>query len=133
MSLSPHEIVSTICPELSGSPSLPVYLEMAAETIEAGFFGSLYNYALAYKACHFFIVMGDEQGGGGSGNDQAGSAVTSMSEGAESISFAVPTPTEDSGTLTSTKYGKMLLELMASRPTMNVNRGGPGFLGGFSR
>jgi hypothetical protein len=37
MSLSPERIIETVCPELSGSPSLPVYLEMAAAVTSRGF------------------------------------------------------------------------------------------------
>jgi hypothetical protein len=124
MSLSPSQIIATICPELSGSPSLPVYLEMAVEVTDKGFFGSLYNMAIAYRACHLFTIYGDTQGGGGSGNAAAGTApIASMSEGSVSISYAVSAPATD-GTgsdLDNTKFGKMLLSLTKSRPRMGVN------------
>jgi hypothetical protein len=133
MALSPEQIIATICPELSGSPSLPVYREMAVQYIMVnyvqGFFRSLYFTALAYLVCHFFSTMGDSQGGGGSGNPYAGVPVSGMSENGESISFAVTaaSPGEENS-LRSSKYGIMFLELVKQlkkqRITMGVNSGG---------
>jgi hypothetical protein len=124
MALSPRQIITAICPELSGSPSLPVFLEMAAEVTDKGFYGAMYNYAVAYRACHLFTVAD-----GGTGTEQTimnmggGAPVASMSEGGLAISFAQGGAT-GSTELVSTKYGKMLLGLRKSRPTMGVNAGG---------
>jgi hypothetical protein len=130
MPLSPEKLIETICPELSGSPSLPVYLGMAVEVTDRGFFGSLYNQALAYRAAHLFAVMGvgssaavntiKELGGG--------APITSMSEGGLAVSFAQTSGGTDGAALGSTKYGRMLLGLISSRPRMGVNQ-----LGGFQR
>lgn len=110
--MTARKIIETVCPELFGSPSLEVYLHMAAETTDKHFFGSLYNYAVAYKACHLFTVMGDSQGGGGSGNSAAGSApIASMSEGGMSISYAVSASSEGSSDMENTKFGKLFLSL----------------------
>lgn len=120
MSLSPNQIIKAICPELSGSPSLPVFVEMAAEVTDEGFFGKLYSHAVAYRACHLFSISG----GGNSGNPVMGlGQVASMSEGGLSISFATNAANDSSG-LDTTKYGKQLLALIKSRPTMGVNMAG---------
>jgi hypothetical protein len=129
MAMSPRQIIEAICPELSGSPSLPVYLEMAVEVTDKGFFGSLYNYAIAYRAAHLFTVMGDSNGGGGSGNSGIGTnPIASMSEGSMSVSFAVQAQAAGADSLANTKYGKMLEDLINTRPTANV--AGPGCLPG---
>jgi hypothetical protein len=129
MPLSPEKIIETICPALSGSPSLPVFLEMAAAVASRGFFGSVYNQAAAYQAAHLFTLMGGSGGGGAADAIKelgGGAAVASMSEGGLSVSFA-QTAGNSSGTaaaLGSTKYGRMYLGLMKSRPTMGVNHAG---------
>jgi len=122
MSLSPNQIIAAICPELSGSPSLSVFVEMATEVTDKGFFGKTYPHAVAYRACHLFLISG----GGNSGNSVMGlGQVASMSEGGLSISFAT-NPASDSSGLDTTKYGKQLLALIKSRPTMGVNMAGLG-------
>jgi hypothetical protein len=128
MPLSSREIIATICPELSGSPSLPVYLEMAVAATSRGFFGGVYNQAVAYRAAHLFTVMG------GSGGSTAvdiikelggGAPVASMSEGGLSVSFAqTGGGTSGDTALDSTRYGKMLQGLIKSRPRMGVNMAG---------
>jgi hypothetical protein len=131
MALSPEEIIETICPELSGIPSLPVYQEMAVEIISQGFYGKMYNMALAYQACHYFTITGDSEGGGGSGDAAAGIfPIASKSEGGLSVTYAIPSQTDSSSDLESTKYGKLLLALKKGRPKMGVNMAGTRLLGG---
>jgi hypothetical protein len=123
MALSPSQIIAAICPELSGSPSLPVFLEMAVGVTDKGFYGKMYPYAIAYRACHLFTVAG-----GGSSTEKivmnmgGGAPVASMSEGGLSISFAQGAA--GGSAMESTKYGKMLLDLRKTRPRMGVNAGG---------
>jgi hypothetical protein len=125
MALSPNQIIAAICPELSGSPSLPVFLEMATEVTDKGFFGKMYPYAIAYRACHLFMVAGGEAASGGVGSAVAGlGQISSMSEGGLSVSLAVGGGAADVGGLDTTKFGKMLLGIIKSRPTMGVNRAG---------
>jgi|LSPZ01.1.fsa_nt_gi hypothetical protein len=124
MALSPNQIIEAICPELSGSPSLPVFLEMATEVTDKGFFGKMYPYAVAYRACHFFMVSGGAESGG-VGSAVAGlGQIASMSEGSLSVSLVTGSGTSDPGGLDTTKFGKLLLSLIKSRPTMGVNRAG---------
>jgi hypothetical protein len=93
---------------------------MAAELTDRGFFGKLAAFAIAYRACHLFTIAGGD--GGGSAALGLGQ-VASMSEGGLSVSFATGAATDNSG-LNTSKYGKMLLGLIKSRPTMGVNTAG---------
>jgi hypothetical protein len=127
MPLSPEEIIQTICPELSGSPSLPVFLEMAVEVTSRGFFGRLYNQAVAYRAAYLFTALG--AGGSPAVNTikelGGGAPIASMSEGGLSVSFARNGGgASNAGGLDTTKYGKLLLALIKSRPAMGVNTAG---------
>ena len=117
MVLSPEKIIETICPALSGSPSLQLYLGMAAQVTNRGFFGAVYEQALAYRAAHLFTMMDSDSEGGGA-------PVASMSEGGLSMSFAQAESGTDGAALGSTKYGRMLLGLIKGRPTMGVNQSG---------
>jgi len=56
--------------------------------------------------------------------------ISSMSEGAVSVSYAVAAETAESDGLGTTKYGKMLLGIMKSRPRMGVNTAGVWLPGG---
>jgi hypothetical protein len=97
---------------------------MAVELTDRGFFGKLYSFAVAYRACHLFIVSGGSASGG-VGEMAAGlGQIASMSEGGLSISLAAGGGSSDSGGLDTTKYGKLLLGLIKSRPTMGVNMAG---------
>jgi len=119
MGLSPAEIIKAVCPDLANSASLDTYLAMAAESLSAGFFGAMYNHAVAYKAAHLFTLMDAMSG------DLAathGAPVASMSEGGLSVSFAQNAA--DDSALASTKYGKMLIGIMKGRPRMGVNNAG---------
>jgi hypothetical protein len=123
MSLSPEEIIKTICPELSGSPSLSVYLGMAVESISRDFFGVMYNTAVAYKAAHLFMLV---DGGSGTASEISkiggGAPVSSVSEGGLAVSFAQNSG--DGSDLSSTKYGRLLQGLIKGRPKMGVNQAG---------
>ena len=120
MASDPRQIITAICPELAASPSLDDFMSMAVELTDRGFFGKLAPYAIAYRACHLFTITG----GGGSSNPALGMGqIASMSEGSLSVSFATGAATDGSG-LDTTKYGKLLLGLIKSRPTMGVNMAG---------
>jgi hypothetical protein len=120
MASDPRKIIKTICPKLAASPSLNDFLGMALELTDRKFFGKLAPHAIAYRACHIFEITG----GGGSGNPALGMGqIASMSEGGLSVSFAT-NAAADNGGLNTTRYGKMLLGLIKSRPTMGVNMAG---------
>ncbi|GHV81176.1 hypothetical protein AGMMS49944_29670 [Spirochaetia bacterium] len=38
MALTPVQIIETVCPELASSPSRDVFVQMAVETTDKGFF-----------------------------------------------------------------------------------------------
>lgn len=120
MGSCPRQIIKTVYPELASSPSLDAYLDMAVELTDRGFFGKVAAYAIAYRACHLFAIT---EGSGG-GNAAVGTGqITSISEGGLSMSFAANAQRDNSG-LETTKYGKLLLGLIKSRPTMGVNTAG---------
>jgi hypothetical protein len=130
VALTPSQIIAAICPELSGNPSLPVFLEMAAEQIDRGFFGKQYPYAVAYKACHLFETSGIGKSETAQAIEEAGNGqqIASMSEGGLSVTFAHNGGGATTGSLDmgSTKYGRMFLDLLKTRPTMGVNTAGGG-------
>lgn len=112
-----EQIIQTICKPLADSPSLSDYIQMAQESLSSGFFGTQYNYAVAYKACHLFSML-DDSNEMNKIKEIGSSAIQSYSEGGMSISFGSASSGKE---LNSTKYGRMLLALMKSGPTMNVN------------
>lgn len=114
------QIIQTVCKPLANSPSLSAYEQMARESLDSGFFGKMYEYAVAYKACHLFTVNDGESGIEGSVAGLGGGAVSGMSEGGLSVSFAVPSDIDSE--LSSTKYGRMLKELMKGGVRIDVNR-----------
>jgi hypothetical protein len=94
---------------------------MAAGLFDRGHFGKLYPTLIAWAASHLFTISGS----GGSGSSAIGMGqIASMSEGGLSVTFA----TDDSGGGTAfwntTKFGKMVLYLIKSRPTMGINMAG---------
>jgi hypothetical protein len=117
------QIIQTICPDLAGSPSLSQFVQMANESLNSRFFGKLFNQAVAYKACHLFtITTGDKTGIHSIGNG----SVTSYNEGGIQIGFSA---SQNDSELATTKYGRMLLDLMKRCPRMDVNRNCINFLG----
>ena len=115
--MSVIEIIQTICPKLADSPSLSQFVQVATESLNSRFFGKMFNYAIAYKACHLFTLNSQ------SPLDEilsvGGGPVTGISEGGISVNFA---SNQNVSELASTKYGRQLLDLMRSRPKMDVNR-----------
>jgi len=123
MATDSREIIKNICPELFNSPALDDFIQMAIDLTAKDFFGKLYPYAVAYRACHLFTITG----GGNSGNSALGvGQIASMSEGGLSVTFAQnqSSSVNDGSGLDTTKYGKLLLGIIKSRPTMGVNTAG---------
>ena len=115
--MTAEQIIKTICPELSDSPSLSQYVQIARESLSRSFFGKLYEQAIAYKACHLFILTKPSEL-----NEMtavAGGSINHLQEGGITIGFNNSNSDKE---LSSSKYGRMLLDLMKSRPTMDVNR-----------
>ena len=128
MASDPRQIVTAICPDLASNPSLDVFLGMALELTDRGFFGKMFPYAVAYRACHLFEISGI----GKSETEQAiseignGQQIASMSEGGLSVSFAQNKGSSDASTndMGSTKYGRLFLALLKTRHTMGANTAG---------
>lgn len=117
--MTPIQIIQTICKPLADSPSLSSYIQIAQESLDRCFFGNNYNLAVAYKACHLFTVYGSD-GVEGTIAGLGSGAVSGITEGGLSVNFATSSNVKDSE-LSSTKYGRMLLDLMKSGLRMNVN------------
>ena len=115
--MTAEQIIQTICKELADSPSLSQYLQIATESLSSRFFGKLYNQAVAYKACHLFTLTKPSELN--QMTDVGGGSVNRLKEGGIELGF---NSTNSEKELTSTKYGRMLLDLMKSRTTMDVNR-----------
>lgn len=114
------QIINTICKPLADSPSLFNYVQMARESLDSRFFGKSIERAIAYKACHLYTLFGSdstESAIAGLGGGQ----VSQMSEGGLSVSFDTGNKKSDSE-LGTTKYGRMLLQLIKNKPRINVNR-----------
>lgn len=115
--MTAEQIIKTICNELADSPSISQYLQIARESLSSRFFGKLYEQAVAYKACHLFVLTKPSELN--QMTEASGGSISSLQEGGISLSF---NSTNSDKELSSTKYGRMLLDLMKARPTMDVNR-----------
>ena len=115
--MTAEQIIQTICPDLADSPSLSQYVQMAKESLSSSFFGELYNQAVAYKACHLFTTT--KKSGLNEILNVGGGGVSHIQEGGINVGFHAPHTDND---LMSSKYGRMLYDLMKSRPTMDVNK-----------
>lgn len=119
--MTAREIIGAICPALAQNDALSVFVKMAEENTDRKFFGKQYAYAVAYRACHLFTITAGSGGNSAMGLGQ----VASITEGGLSISFATGSSASDAdGGLETSKYGKMLLGLIKSRPRMGVNTAG---------
>lgn len=115
--MTAEQIIQTICPELADSPSLSQYVQMAKESLSSSFFGKLYEQAIAYKACHLFTCTKKSEL-----NEIAnsvGGSINHLQEGGISVGF---NSVNNDSELSSTKFGRMLLDLIKARPTMTVNK-----------
>lgn len=123
--MTAEQIIQTICKSLADSPSLSNYIQMAQESLSSSFYGKQYEYAVAYKACHLFTSCNEDSLN--KIKDLGNGSIRSYSEGGMSVSFGSSSGNNE---LESTKYGRMLLQLNKSRPTMNVNKNPLGSLMG---
>lgn len=115
--MTAEQIIQTICTELADSPSLSQYLQIARESLSSRFFGKMYDQAVAYKACHLFTQTKPSELN--KMTEASGGSISHLKEGGIDIGFNA---SESSSELASTKFGRMLLDLMKTRPTMDVNR-----------
>lgn len=115
--MTAEQIIQTICKELTDSPSLSQYLQISRESLSSRFFGKMYEQAVAYKACHLFTLTKPSELN--KMTDASGGSINHLQEGGISIGF---NSTNSDKELSSTKYGRMLLDLMKTRPAMDVNR-----------
>ena len=115
--MTAEQIIQTICPELSDSPSLSQYIQIARESLSSRFFGKMYEQAVAYKASHLFVSTKPSELN--QMTEASGGSINHYSEGGISIGFDTSNSDKE---LSATKFGRMLLDLIRSRPAMDVNR-----------
>ena len=115
--MTAEQIIQTICPKLADSPSLSNFVQIAKESLNSRFFGSLYEQAVAYKACHLFTIT--DTSGISEILSAGGGSVNHLQEGGITVGF---NDSKNDSELSSTKYGRMLLDLMKIRPTIDVNK-----------
>lgn len=115
--MTAEQIIQTICPDLADSPSLSQYVQMATESLSSSFFGKQYNQAVAYKACHLFTVT--KKSALNDAINVGGGSVNHLQEGGISLGFNASSSEKE---LLSSKYGRMLYDLIHSKPRMDVNR-----------
>lgn len=115
--MTAEQIIQTICPDLADSPSISQFVQIAKESLSSSFFGKLYNQAVAYKACHLFTIT--KKTSLDDAINIGGGSVNHLQEGGITIGFNSSNSEKE---LLSSKYGRMLYELMKNRPTMDVNR-----------
>ncbi len=115
--MTAEQIIQTICPDLADSPSLSQYVQMATESLSSSFFGKQYNQAVAYKACHLFTVT--KKSALTDAINIGGGSVNHLQEGGITLGFNASSSEKE---LLSSKYGRMLYDLIHSKPRMDVNR-----------
>lgn len=119
--MTPIQIIEVICNSLFHFEKVNTFIQMAEESLDRCFFGKMFNYAVAYKACHLYTVYGGDGGIESTIANITNGAVKTMSEGDLSLGFSVGESSKNNE-LNSTKYGRMLLDLMNSRIKADVNR-----------
>ena len=134
--LSIDQYLSAVAPAFAMDENKSVYIEMATERTNKGFYGEKYNQAVALLAAHIAFLLTAASGsmGAGSGNWEAGSTgtITSKREGDLSVTYgagAVSASAADvtDAELSQTRYGLMLLALRKGcKPFMGVLNGGKG-------
>jgi hypothetical protein len=103
MAYTTEQIIQARCNSLYSSLSLPIYIDMANQQIDANSFGNKKSLAVALLSMHLFTMDNNINSLGGSG------AVSSKSEGGSSISFSTPSNLSDSLNLTG--FGQEFLSL----------------------
>ena len=121
MSVTPltvEQYIQAVAPALMQDPSLDVYVEMAKERTDRGFYGVKYNHAVALMAAHIAFLLGAGTLGAGSGNAEGGStgSITSKREGDLSVSYGAGAVSASAGNLgdaelSQTRWGLMLISL----------------------
>ena len=116
--LSIEQYIQAVAPALLQDPSLDVFIEMAKERTDRGFYGVKYNHAVALMAAHIAFLLGAGTLGAGSGNAEGGStgSITSKREGDLSVSYGAGAVSASAGNLgdaelSQTRWGLMLLAL----------------------
>ena len=105
--MTAEQIIQTICPELSDSPSLSQYIQIARESLSSRFFGKMYEQAVAYKASHLFVLTKPSELN--QMTEVSGGSINHFSEGGISIGFD-----------TSNRYSGWVRAPQLSSPAMPI-------------
>lgn len=99
------EYIQALCPLLFASPLQEVYVDIATDATDEGFYGSKYYlYAVALMAAHYFTIDRNRA-------DGENGLVTGKTEGRLSIRYWNEIAENSVTTLKMTHYGQRILEL----------------------
>lgn len=125
MGKTAEEYVEILCPELAQYHDAKSFIDLAKTLTSSGFFGDMYEYAVALRAAHLYTIFINRQGEGGS--------VVQKTEGRVSITYSTDRQSSDNE-LSTTAYGLQLLSLMKNKGTVGIIVGNTdiynNFLGG---
>jgi hypothetical protein len=107
MNKTAEEYIQVLCPQLTNSNTMDVYLDISTGLLDERYFGSFYQYALALQACHLYAMDYMRKQG------QAG-LVTGETEGRVSVKYWNSIKESSSTDLDATSYGKRLIALRRS-------------------
>ncbi len=97
------EYINVLCPQLLTVSGYTAFIDIAKETLSPEYFGEKYNYAVALKAAHLYILNTKRNGDSG--------VITGKTEGRLSVSYSHAIKGNYSE-LEMTSYGKELLQLI---------------------
>lgn len=109
MTQTTDEIIAVIDADLASQDTLTLalYIDLAKELVDPDYFGSLYNFAVALRACHEFEL--DKRQAGETG------LITDRTEGRISLRYLHNLDKNSTSTFGYTKYGLKLLSLARSK------------------
>lgn len=131
--LSIESYIGALAPKLTISPSKEVYIDMAEQATNPGFWGVKYNQAVALLAAHIWYLScpEDEASSEGSGGANIGvtGSITSKREGDLAVSYGGVSASADTSAadsdLMQSRYGVMLIRLRKGcRPFIGIAPGG---------
>jgi hypothetical protein len=98
---STTDILTAMCPGAAADPALAIYTDIAGQSVSVAYWGTRYALALALQIAHIWSLS--------QRSEAAGGAVSGMSEGKMSISYATGSVADD---LSQTSYGRQLKSMM---------------------
>jgi len=115
--LSVEQYLRALAPQCIADGGYEVFINMAEQRTNRGFYGVKANQAVALLAAHIWFLLGPGNGGAGSGNAEGGvtGSIVSKREGDLAIGYgsgaASGALSPDDAELALTRWGLMLLNL----------------------